>query len=49
MEPLEAMISIRCSRSYKMEFIVNSNDEQLNMTTSPAGLGPKNDCAGEDQ
>jgi hypothetical protein len=23
--------------------------ERINMVTSPTGLGPKNDCAGEDQ
>jgi hypothetical protein len=26
-----------------------SNLRQLNMIMSPAGLGPENDCAGEDQ
>jgi hypothetical protein len=75
MEPLEAVISVLFSRTYKREFIHEFNsrgvpygggveylhrDEKAtkrevsklrkqNMVTGPTGLGPENDCAGENQ
>jgi hypothetical protein len=44
MEPLEAVISITFSGNYKRQCIREFKD----MVVSPTGLGPENDCAGDD-